>query len=535
VSGGLDYRIGYPVAIALACAVALGVACFAAVLLLGLAAEPELVDAQADQGERESARPPGPGEFPPDLAWPFYPFRQWRADLAATGGNTLAAGAPLAGTWRWFTRTAPGWWLLPPVPLVPLAFLLVATVTCWACYLVFALVAVLVTAASRVLLVPAAAGVRAAERGRRAAARSQAACMNCFHVTEWPAFRCPRCDRLHRDVRPGRLGLFFRRCGCGWHLPLPACRATWRAAPVCQRCGADLPPGAGGVRDIRVPVFGDTSAGKTRFLYASLGSLLQSAARARLAVSFPDEPSREQAEYGLNVLRSGRDTAKTSPNADVALTVRLGSGRRCELLHLFDAAGENFRSARRPDALRFLDDGHGLVYILDPFSVDAVTRALGGTDAPAVRQAQAAAGDPELTYGEVASRLRDGGVPASRGRLAIVVSKADLLRAAGLSLPAGSRATGQWLRDHGLHNLVLSARRDFAEVRFFTVASQDVPPGAADDPGAPLRWLLRLHGSQLPAEPADSLTEEPAGPAAGDEPDADAAGGVPGQPAEAPR
>jgi hypothetical protein len=180
-------------------------------------------------------------------------------------------------------------------------------------------------------------------------------------------------------------------------------------------------------------------------------------------------------------------------------------------VHLFDAAGEHFRSARRPDALRFLDDGQGLVYILDPFSIDAVTERLGGVTAPEVLRAHAAAGDPQLTYDEVASRLRDTGVPASRGRLAVVVSKNDLLRRAGLALPAESDALARWLWDNGMHNLVMSARRDFAEVRFFTVASQAVPPGDPDDPGRPLRWLLTTHGIRLPADP--DLTAD--GPDAG--------------------
>jgi hypothetical protein len=297
---------------------------------------------------------------------------------------------------------------------------------------------------------------------------------------------------------------------------------------VCKRCKAALPAGAGAVRDIRVPVFGDISAGKTRFLYASLSSLMVTAEDAGLGVDFPDEDSQEQAEFGLGVIRSGRETAKTSTNAQVALTCRLGSGRRSELVHLFDAAGEHFRSARRPDALRFLDDGQGLVYILDPFSIEAVRKQIGGVDAPAVRLAHAAAGDPELTYDEVASRLRDTGVPASRGRLAVVISKADLLRSAGLDLPAGSQAIAQWLWDHGVHNLVMAARRDFAEVRFYTVASQVISPGGPDDPGAPLRWLLRVHGSRLPADPADRTGPPPRSGSGGRH-----ARAVPDQPAKA--
>ena len=339
--------------------------------------------------------------------------------------------------------------MLFPVPAVIVSFLALASLTSWFCYLVYAAVTAACTTASRVVLVPAASLLRAAELARRSRVRTDAACARCFHVTPWPDYQCPTCLKLHHDVQPGRLGLFFRRCECGTHLPTSASRAAWQVTAVCKRCGMPLPSGAGAVRDIRIPVFGDISAGKTRFLYASLGSLMVTAAGAGIAVSFPDEESERQAEFGLGVIRSGRETAKTSTSGQVSLTVRLGSGRGSELVHLFDAAGEHFRSARRPDELRFLDDGQGLVYILDPFSIEAVSRRLGGASSPAVRLARAAAGDPELTYDEVASRLRDTGVPGeqrtARGRR-LQGGPAALRRTAAAGRLRGDRtvAMGTW-------------------------------------------------------------------------------------------
>jgi Double-GTPase 2 len=500
-----NYHVTYPIAIAAACALAVGVVLFAVAFVRALARDPDLVVPSTDQGEQVKAHPVGPGEFAPDLAWPFYPFRQSQADLQRTRANV----ADLNGAvWRRpaqaFFRDARGWWVLFPVPVAIIAFLLVTSLASWFCYLVYALVNIVCADVSRGLVVPAAAVLRAAERWRRGKMRTQAACMRCFHVTPWPAYQCPTCLRPQHDIRPGRLGLLLRRCECGTRLPTMASRAAWQLTPLCVRCGARLPEGAGAVRDVRVPVFGDTSAGKTRFLYASLNSLMQTSRRAGINVSFPDEGSRKLAEFGLGVIRAGRETAKTSTNAQVAFTCRLGAGHRSELVHMFDAAGEHFRSARQPDALRFLDEGHGLAYVLDPFSVKAVRTQLAGRGRAALGLAHAAAADPELTYDEVASRLRDSGIPASTQLLAVVVSKADLLRSAGLVVPAGSDAIARWLRDCGVHNLVISAPREFAEVRFFAVASQSVLPGGLDDPGAPLRWLLTAHGVRLPADPPES-------------------------------
>lgn len=495
-----NYYVAYTVAIVAACMLVLGVVLFAIALIRALARDPDLVTPGADQNEQLKMHPVGPGEFKPDLAWTSYAFRQWRADIDRARANVADLNAAV---WRRpakaFFHASSGWWLLFPVPVVTTAFLALMSLASWCCYLIYALVNIVCAWGSLALLVPVAASLRAVERWRRGRLLPQAACMQCFHVTPWPAYRCPACQRLQHDVRPGRLGLLSRRCVCGTHLPTLASRAAWRVTPVCQRCGASLPKGAGAVRDVRVPVFGDVSAGKTRFLYASLNSLMQT---ERRKVIFPDEGSGELAEYGLDVIRSGRETAKTSTNGQVALTCQLGAGRRSELVHLFDAAGENFRRARQPDSLRFLDDGHGLVYVLDPFSVEAIREQVADQEAAKPGLAHAAAGDPELTYDEVVSRLRDSGVPASTQLLAVVVSKADLLRSAGLDLPSESGAIAQWLRDSGVHNLVISAPREFDQVRFFAVASQDVAPGGLDDPGAPLRWLLTSNGVRLPADPA---------------------------------
>jgi hypothetical protein len=507
----LNYRIAYAIAIALTCALALGVILFVIGLIQALVSDPDLIAPAADRAEQVKANPVGPGQFKPDLAWPFYPFRQSRADLDRTRANVARAnGAVWHGPADAFFGSL-GWWFVFPIPITVLAFLLVAILASCFSYLVYWLVTTVCTVASLVLLVPAAAILRGAERWRRGRVRSEAFCVRCFHANPWPAYRCPTCLILHHDVRPGRLGLLIRRCECGTHLPTMASRAAWRLTAVCKRCEESLPRGMGAVRDVRVPVFGDTSAGKTRFLYASLNSLLLTAREAHITVSFPDDGSRELAEFGLGLIRSGRETAKTSTTAPVALTCQLGTGRGSALVHLFDAAGEHFQDAQRNEALRFLDEGQGLVYVLDPFSIGTVRNQLSSHDAAAIRLAHAAVGDPELAYDEVTLRLRETGVSASAQRLAVVVSKADLMRSAGLTPPARSDEIAQWLMDAGVHNLVMSARREFAEVRFFTVASQDVKPAGADDPGTPLRWLLTAHGVRLPADPAAADAAHPTG------------------------
>ncbi len=323
--------------------VVFGVALYLVVLHQGLVQSPVLVTPQDYQDMRVKAAPVGAGQFPPDLAWPYYPVRQAIVDLAEVRKNLHEN---YLRTWRWprdaFFRGQHGkrlvWWIFFPIPVTVIYFLLVGGLSAWFCYGVYWLVTTGVAGGNMVIFGAAEAVMRSAERHRRTTRHAQAPCMHCFHMTEWPAYRCPGCARLHHDVRPSRLGLITRRCACGTHIPMMASRAAWHLTAVCKRCERPLPEGTGAVRDI------------------------------------------------------------------------------------------------------------------------------------------------------------------------------DLLRKTGLELPTGSGSIAAWLKRVGMYNLVVSTQREFAEVRFFTVASQDVAADRADDPGAPLSWLLRACGVQLPGD--DPTAEPPANPAA---------------------
>ena len=493
-----------------------GVILFLVALVQGLMQKPDLITPVSYRTEQTKAHPLAAGRFEPDLAWPVYPFRQARADLGRVGADLSARCLRLA---KWpvdaFFRGLHGsrfwWWFFFPIPLITLYWLLVTGLTALVCFVVFAMVGVACAAAAGSVHGAAAGLARGAEEARRGRLHTQASCPKCFHVFRWPAYQCPSCGNWHRDIRPGKLGLVLRRCQCGRRLPTMPLRAAWQLQAVCQygSCEHKLPEGAGAVRDTRIVIFGDTSAGKTRFLFASLNSLITATDPTPPPIEFPDTETRQQVGPGLDAIRSGQDTVKTGTGLPFAITCRIGTGRQATLAHLFDTAGENYRDAQLHDTLGFLHEGHGFVYVLDPFSIPWVRNRLAGHNAEAIRRANAAAGHPESAYSEVVSRLRDGGVPEGGQRLAVVLSKMDLLRASGIEIPAGSAAIAGWLKQAGMHNVVIGAQREFAQVRYFTVASRPMTgTDGHDDPAAPLRWLLRAYGTPAPG-PVDETAKAP--------------------------
>jgi hypothetical protein len=473
----------------LACGVIVGLIVFVVVALRTILDHHSLVS-PADFKEERAAIEADKHHAELDEAWPWYFRRQVHADgqrMEAEGRGTYvqlwrALGAPL------FTR-APrtgalqptGAWLLVPYPVAVLPFLAGTLAGLLAGAALYLSVELVVLALAWCVFGVLVGILRGAEAAWLRLHRSSATCHYCHHVGDRPAYRCSRCAAVHRDIRPGRLGVFQRRCACGELMPTMVLRAAWSQQAVCQRCGEPLPAGSAATRDIRVAIFGDVAAGKTRLLYAALDSLATAAAANSLAIDYPDDRSRALAGTALATIRADAETAKTGLAAANALSFRLGTGANSTLVHVFDVAGELYRDGERYDDVSFLDNGHGLIFVVDPLTVREKS---------------------DLAYGQVVGRLRDRGVKKESQRLAVVVSKVDLLAERGVDFPAESAAIAEWLSENGLHNVVIAAENEFAAVSYFAVASvaaERSTPGT--DPGAPLRWLLWARGVALPAEP----------------------------------
>ncbi|NUJ99656.1 TRAFAC clade GTPase domain-containing protein [Streptomyces lunaelactis] len=279
-------------------------------------------------------------------------------------------------------------------------------------------------------------------------------------------------------------------------------RAAQQLPVRCPRCESTLYKGAAALTDVRVPVFGPTSAGKTRLIAAGLVALSATATASGSDLSCIDDDSQQAFQDATELLRRGADTARTpASQAPPPVTVQLTTSRRHRaVLHLFDASGDLY-SARESNAeLEYLDHAQGMVLVVDPFSLPSLRQQSVGTRGSLLTVPKPVAADPEQTYQVTAQRLRDFGVTTSHQRLAIAVVKADLL--ADLPVPEDMRPTPDnvraWLIDNSLDHLVLTAERDFSEVRYFLVASQDQPVADAElSPALPFLWLLRCSGIAL--------------------------------------
>jgi hypothetical protein len=438
---------------------------------------------------------PAPGSEDVDPAWPRYFLGQIQQDTRSIARQSQQYVTPGWRHMRSFTKER-------GIAVWPLIVVGYAVVGAWTAGVYLAIV--LVTAVSMVVasLARSTGGavalvVRGGSRARQRLLRATASCPSCYYITSLPVFLCPGCAAQHRELRPGPLGVLRRYCSCGRVLPTSVHRAAHELDAVCPRSGHPLPRGAAAQTDVRVPVFGASSSGKTQLIMNGIVAL--AATEQNRSELFVDEASKRQFGQFTSTLDAGTRAAKTAAALPIALTIQLTLGWRRALVHVFDAAGEHFVHGGRNDDLAYIDQARTLIFVLDPFSIPDVRSQVEEGFGDLLARANAATHDPEDSYNVTVMRLRAHGVDTDRQRLAFVVSKADLLLGVpiGEGLGSSSDAVSGWLIARGLDNFVTAAKRDFREVRYFLVAS--TPEAKAPlRARLPFEWVLQHERVTVP-------------------------------------
>ncbi|MER6346962.1 TRAFAC clade GTPase domain-containing protein [Streptomyces sp. NPDC001595] len=326
-------------------------------------------------------------------------------------------------------------------------------------------------------------------------------CPHCFERVPYPAYDCPgpACRRRHADIRPGTYGILRRRCECGQRMPtllmLMSRDARLQAYCVYPHCGKPMNTDAGHMPEVVLPLIGGQAAGKTQLMAAMLLALENAAADGGPAVTLADEESDANYQVLREVLRMRGHTRATQKALPRAHSFVLGSGRSARLVHLFDTAGERFVDRDETDALRYAREARTFVFVLDPMAVKAFWTSLAPLPDAPVDRTLASTVDPEEVFGRSVQAVAAMGAPLDRSRLAVAVSKTDLLAEHGL-VPEDLHDSGSaraWLRESlGLRSLVEAMEQEFHEVRFFcTAAVADDRTRVDDSVRRFVDWCLR--------------------------------------------
>jgi len=193
-------------------------------------------------------------------------------------------------------------------------------------------------------------------------------CPNCYGTFNLPAFRCPHCGKIHKDLIPSRCGIIIARCECGGFMASSALTGRSQIDAVCPVCEADLV--AANVKQFSIQLVGGNTSGKTAFL-ASFQHLYLDRTFGMKNLTVYGKPQ----EYFDDLEAMYKDGQTQPSSATSVMTYSLlhkikQTGKHS--LVIYDIPDEvvlNGGYERNPRNLGFTD---GIVIIIDPLSVALV-------------------------------------------------------------------------------------------------------------------------------------------------------------------
>lgn len=442
-----------------------------------------------------------------DRAWPLYLPHQGLRDAAAvrSGARELGSRAVAFAKSLWWKpgegdgltaasiATGIVWVLVVPPALVGLLVGLVLAVGVWH---------VAIGGFGGLLLVVQMAVIavrRAVESTIRTKHRTTSRCPRCYAVNPAPSYLCTNtgCLVIHRDLSPGPLGVFHRRCACRTTIPATVRSGGKHLVAVCPACRRELPKGSGTRQVMFLPVIGAVASGKTQFLSAAVMSISERINAHGGEFSSISPVSRAFLKAAEAAITTGRRVAKTPwDDRPEGLPFRLIHGTVDKEVQLMDAAGEAFADEDRSRALVYFDTADVILVMLDPLALPKVKPLYAASDLAG--SVSVADGDPTRPYASVVERLKAAKVDLANKHLGVVVTKADIvheLMGEDVLDADDSAAVRRWLSSRGLESFVSTIEGDFGAVTYFAVDSYGQRD--QDDPLHPynvLDWAFRAAG-----------------------------------------
>ncbi len=345
--------------------------------------------------------------------------------------------------------------------------------------------------------------MRSLDATRRFVDRVRMPCPECHRaVAPYPTYRCPGCSKPHKDIRPGPRGIAFRNCECEARFPTSLLTGAGNLLAECPDCGVRLPDRFGAVPEIVIPFFGGLNVGKTQLMYTLVSALCVLVEMNGGTIDFEGDAAERLTRIGEDLALNGRPD-KTIPEMPRAYILRLKLGLAQRLMYLFDAAGELHYTPEGLSQLNYLDKAKVLIFVADPLAADSLWAQVPAKSRAALADVRSSKAEGELAYQQTREQMRRMGGKRKYARLAVVVTKADLLEEMGITSVSGGGESS--VRDlvwgsSGLDmgDVVREARQSFAAVKFFHTAAVIGDLGLPDGSvGQLARWLLWSEGIRL--------------------------------------
>jgi len=355
------------------------------------------------------------------------------------------------------------------------------------------------------------------------------ACHNCKARSMIPTYVCGNCGAKHTNLTPGVYGITKRQCNCGKKLPSTAFNGRSKLDAECKTCGMSL--GDRETVPICIPVVGGRSVGKTAFITAFAKDFIDLVAPLNgWGTAFYNEEKARiydaiKADYESGSTRMTERPLDINRASSVSFSffVKSPNFRPDRLVHIYDIAGEVFTDGDENEIQKQYEYCHGVVFVIDPFSIDSVLYRHESELAPVDRGAVGKA-DLTLVINTFLNKLRTVAGLSDKMMLdvpiAVVINKAD---SGSLSLEfsdekieelrgahpgkdikrqdALDRLCRQFLADNGMGGFLNVIDLKFKNNRYFACSAIGHARGAgAFAPTGvmtPMEWLFRQADSRM--------------------------------------
>ncbi len=350
----------------------------------------------------------------------------------------------------------------------------------------------------------------------------------CYARFTLPVYACSVCNARHQSLVPSAYGIFKRRCACNQaRLPTTYLMGRQKLDSFCPHCDRRLEGEDPRFRPMLLPVIAGRSAGKTVFQVSLLIQLLKRQERNKCTLAFVVTDDQYEYETASQMFNQGRILSQTLDRIPKALQLNYMANGRKLRIHMYDAAGEAYEMEEGVQQLTFLEHCHGLLLLIDPFSIEAVRQRFANELRTYPGDATPSDAQPDEVYSRLIEFLQQQHVRSGTRKikipLALVVTKRDafhLDRELGVvALREAQRreyqqaqqeqreartldpsaVVRQWLCDHNLEGLIHNIEGQFVQCRYFSCSAlgrmpsrQAGQPFSPRDVEAPFDWLIEV-------------------------------------------
>lgn len=193
-------------------------------------------------------------------------------------------------------------------------------------------------------------------------------CPNCHSSALIPWYRCSSCGEIHKQLVPGKYGVWRHTCNCGEKLPSTFLNGRSQITSICPYCESELV--ASEVRPIVFQLIGGSGSGKTIYLasfYHAFLEKVKSNSNVQYEITEQYQPYFDDLErwFGGELCPSTNQlNSQMYP-----LLVETGKGIKRQF-SVYDIAGEMFSgdNIRTQEIQRQFQYCDGLLFVIDPYS-----------------------------------------------------------------------------------------------------------------------------------------------------------------------